>query len=244
MEVARIWTSCCSYCFRSRYHSLFFRLQLHMFGMCPYMRYGVLDMKQTVQVNKGSLAPRRSGRGVRLGQREDRRGPQRAKERIESERRHSAVSWSKSPVRMWFNIKGKAQDFHADNDATTQERSLKRNIDHVRRSGNEFDVSRLTKAQDYRTLNKNAGSSIHAGYHTPFPVPDPVVELDADFKVSRYCLVASKQMVGRFLTVWVPGASFADVYADMINLIYMHTLMSIGDKSSLIVWGASHNYYV
>ncbi|VAI46755.1 unnamed protein product [Triticum turgidum subsp. durum] len=32
----------------------------------------------------------------------------------------------------------------------TSERSLKRNIDHVRRSGNEFDVSRLTKAQDYR----------------------------------------------------------------------------------------------
>lgn len=50
----------------------------------------------------------------------------------------SKVSWSKSLVRKWFNIKGKAQDFHADYDATTQERSLKWNVDRVRRSRNEF----------------------------------------------------------------------------------------------------------
>jgi hypothetical protein len=28
------------------------------------------------------------------------------------------VSWSKSLVRKWFNIKNKAQDFHADYDAS------------------------------------------------------------------------------------------------------------------------------
>ncbi|KAM3260990.1 hypothetical protein ACQJBY_051941 [Aegilops geniculata] len=186
----------------------------------------------------------------------------------------SKVSWSKSLVRKWFNIKGKAQDFHADYDATTQgrdggderrtscsqrdagaakksrtDRSLKRNVDRVRRSRNEFDVSRLTEAQDYRifastwnvggkcpsrgldlddwlhssppadiyvlgfqeivplnagnvlgtednvpakkwvslirrTLNKNPEPSSHGGYRTPSPVPDPVVELDADFEGS------------------------------------------------------------
>jgi hypothetical protein len=35
-----------------------------------------------------------------------------------------------------------------------------------------------------RTLNKNPGPSSHGGYRTPSPVPDPVVELDADFEGS------------------------------------------------------------
>uniref|UniRef100_A0A453M1J0 Inositol polyphosphate-related phosphatase domain-containing protein n=1 Tax=Aegilops tauschii subsp. strangulata TaxID=200361 RepID=A0A453M1J0_AEGTS len=149
---------------------------------------------------------------------------------------NAQVSWSKSLVRKWFNIKGKAQDFHADYDAgrdggderrtscsqrdagaakkSRTDRSLKRNVDRVRRSRNEFDVSRLTEAQDYRfqeivplnagnvlgtednvpakkwvslirrTLNKNPEPSSHGGYRTPSPVPDPVVELDADFEGS------------------------------------------------------------
>ncbi|XP_024313457.1 type IV inositol polyphosphate 5-phosphatase 6 isoform X2 [Brachypodium distachyon] len=35
-----------------------------------------------------------------------------------------------------------------------------------------------------RTLNKNPGASGYGGYHTPSPVLDPVVELDADFEGS------------------------------------------------------------
>ena len=35
-----------------------------------------------------------------------------------------------------------------------------------------------------KTLNKNPGPSSHYGYRTPSPVPDPVVELDADFEGS------------------------------------------------------------
>ncbi|KAF2941773.1 type IV inositol polyphosphate 5-phosphatase 7 isoform X2 [Oryza sativa Japonica Group] len=35
-----------------------------------------------------------------------------------------------------------------------------------------------------RTLNRNPGASSYGGYHTPSPVPDPVVELDADFEGS------------------------------------------------------------
>lgn len=35
-----------------------------------------------------------------------------------------------------------------------------------------------------RTLNKNPGSCCYGGYRTPSPVPDPVVEQDADFEGS------------------------------------------------------------
>ena len=31
---------------------------------------------------------------------------------------HLQLSWSKSLVRKWFNVKSKAQDFHADYDAS------------------------------------------------------------------------------------------------------------------------------
>jgi len=80
----------------------------------------------------------------------------------EDSNKKSKVSWSKSLVRKWFNIKNKAHDFHADYDATPQtqgrdggerrtscsserdaaggaakksrtERPLKRNVDRVRR---------------------------------------------------------------------------------------------------------------
>ena len=33
-----------------------------------------------------------------------------------------------------------------------------------------------------RTLNNLPGSSCNGSYHTPSPVPDPIVELDADFE--------------------------------------------------------------
>ncbi|KAG8098518.1 hypothetical protein GUJ93_ZPchr0013g35822 [Zizania palustris] len=158
------------------------------------------------------------------------------------------LSWSKSLVKKWFNIKNKANDFHADYDAN-QDRLSKTNIDFIRRGRIESDVSRVTEVQDYRifastwnvggksppkgldldewlrssppadiyvlgfqeivplnagnvlgtednvpakrwislirrTLNKNPGGSSYGGYHTPSPVPDPVVELDADFEGS------------------------------------------------------------
>ncbi|OEL36309.1 Type IV inositol polyphosphate 5-phosphatase 7 [Dichanthelium oligosanthes] len=160
----------------------------------------------------------------------------------------SKLSWSKSLVRKWFNIKSKAQDFHADRDAS-QDRLSKRSMDRIRGGRNDFDAARLTEVQNYRifastwnvggkspprglnlddwlhssppadiyvlgfqeivplnagnvlgtednlparkwvslvrrTLNKNPGSCCYGGYRTPSPVPDPVVELDADFEGS------------------------------------------------------------
>ncbi|WVZ60842.1 hypothetical protein U9M48_010809 [Paspalum notatum var. saurae] len=184
------------------------------------------------------------------------------------------LSWSKSLVRKWFNIKTKAQDFHADYDASQgrdghggewrtscsereagvakksrTDRSSKRSIDRIRGGKNDFDVARPTEVQSYRifastwnvggkspprglnlddwlhssppadiyvlgfqeivplnagnvlgtednlpakkwmslvrrSLNKNPGSCCYGGYRTPSPVPDPVVELDADFEGS------------------------------------------------------------
>nr|CAB3452071.1 unnamed protein product [Digitaria exilis] len=195
----------------------------------------------------------------------------------EESAKKSKLSWSKSLVRKWFNIRPKAQDFHADSDASqgrhggggswrpscsaseasastakksrTDRSSSKRSAERARRGKNNFDVARLTEVQDYRifaatwnvggkspprglnldewlhtsppadiyvlgfqeivplnagnvlgtednlpakkwvslirrTLNKNPGASGCGGYHTPSPVLDPVVELDADFEGS------------------------------------------------------------
>jgi hypothetical protein len=40
----------------------------------------------------------------------------------EESAKKSKLSWSKSLVRKWFNIRTKAQDFHADSETTTQGR--------------------------------------------------------------------------------------------------------------------------
>ncbi|KAL6638026.1 hypothetical protein ACP70R_025598 [Stipagrostis hirtigluma subsp. patula] len=192
----------------------------------------------------------------------------------EESNKKSKLSWSKSLVKKWFNIKTKAQDFHADYDASQgreghggecrtsyserepgtakksrTDRSSKRNVDCIRGGRNEFEATRLTEVQDYRifastwnvggkspprglnldewlhssppadiyvlgfqeivplnagnvlgtednvpakkwvslvrrTLNKNPGVGCYGGYRTPSPVPDPIVELDADFEGS------------------------------------------------------------
>lgn len=199
----------------------------------------------------------------------------------EESAKKSKLSWSKSLVRKWLNIRPRAQDFHADFDAgqardgggggggswrpscssseasaSTAKKSRadrpssKRSAERARRGRNNFDLARLTEVQDYRifaatwnvggkspprglnldewlhtsppadiyvlgfqeivplnagnvlgtednlpakkwvslirrTLNKNPGASgCGGGYHTPSPVLDPVVELDADFEGS------------------------------------------------------------
>ncbi|KAH7661487.1 DNase I-like protein [Dioscorea alata] len=182
----------------------------------------------------------------------------------------SKLSWSKTLVKKWFNIKSKGQDFHADDvlgrengewstsfserEASTVKKSRtdrcsKRHSDRVRRGMFDFDTTQATDVQDYRifvatwnvggksppnylnlqdwlhtsppadiyvlgfqeivplnagnvlgtedngpakkwlalirkTLNNLPGVSGSGSYHTPSPVPDPVVELDADFEGS------------------------------------------------------------
>ncbi|KAK9669631.1 hypothetical protein RND81_13G145300 [Saponaria officinalis] len=181
----------------------------------------------------------------------------------------SKLSWPKSLVKKWFNIKDKAEDFHADevsyggfdedlrNNLSVKEaciikkckteRSNRRSSDRARRNKVDFDAPQVTDVQNYRifvatwnvagksppshlnleewlhtsppadiyvlgfqevvplnagnvlgtedngpakkwvglirrTLNSLPGST--GGYHTPSPVPDPIVELDADFEGS------------------------------------------------------------
>ncbi|XP_020256099.1 type IV inositol polyphosphate 5-phosphatase 7-like [Asparagus officinalis] len=181
----------------------------------------------------------------------------------------SKISWSKSLVRKWFNIKSKAQDFHADDvngrggdgeprtsfseresctvKKSRTERCCKKNSEKARRGLFDYDSAQVTDTQDYsifvgtwnvggksppsylnledwlhssppadiyvlgfqeivplnagnvlgtedngparkwvslirRTLNNIPGSSYNGSYHTPSPVPDPIVELDADFE--------------------------------------------------------------
>ncbi|XP_010679089.2 type I inositol polyphosphate 5-phosphatase 4 [Beta vulgaris subsp. vulgaris] len=179
------------------------------------------------------------------------------------------LSWPKTLVKKWFNIKNKAEEFHADdvfyegcdedwsNNFTEREactikkskteRSYRRNSDRPRRIKIDLDTSHVTDVENYRifvatwnvagksppshlnledwlhtsppadiyvlgfqeivplnagnvlgtedngpakkwlalirrTLNSLPGSSGY--YQTPSPIPDPIVELDADFEGS------------------------------------------------------------
>ncbi|XP_022727859.1 type I inositol polyphosphate 5-phosphatase 4-like isoform X3 [Durio zibethinus] len=181
----------------------------------------------------------------------------------------SKLSWPKILVKKWFNIKSKAEDFHADDvdyggdlidgshnfsereacaiKKSKTERLSKRYSDRVRRSKIDFDSSQVTDVHNYRvfvatwnvagksppsylnledwlhssppadiyvlgfqeivplnagnilgtedngparkwlalikkTLNSLPGTS--GGCHTPSPISDPLVELDADFEGS------------------------------------------------------------
>ncbi|XP_052306261.1 type IV inositol polyphosphate 5-phosphatase 7 isoform X4 [Populus trichocarpa] len=181
----------------------------------------------------------------------------------------SKLSWPKTLVKKWFNIKSKAEEFQADDvlyggggedwrrsfserEACTikkskTERSSKRHSDRVQRSKIDLDAAQVTDVNQYRifvatwnvagksppshlnledwlhtsppadiyvlgfqeivplnagnvlgtedngpakkwlalirkTLNSLPGTS--CGYHTPSPISDPIVELDADFEGS------------------------------------------------------------
>ncbi|KAL6208639.1 hypothetical protein ACLB2K_019586 [Fragaria x ananassa] len=188
---------------------------------------------------------------------------------IDGNSKKSKLSWPKTLVKKWLNIKNKAEDFHADDvvyeggdeewrntyserEACTikkskTERLSKRHSDKVRRGKIDMDASQVTDVHNYRifvatwnvagksppsclnledwlhtsppadiyvlgfqeivplnagnvlgtednapakkwlallrkTLNSLPGAS--CGFHTPSPVPDPIVELDSDFEGS------------------------------------------------------------
>ncbi|BAS85616.1 Os03g0663700 [Oryza sativa Japonica Group] len=180
------------------------------------------------------------------------------------------LSWSKTFVRKWFNIKTKAKDFHSDyaveevgvqwrtsfserdvckSKKSRTERLPRKSVDRDSRVGNGFDRAYITNTQDYRvfvatwnvggrspsshlnledwlhtspaadiyviglqeivplnagnvlltedngpakkwvalvrkTLNNIDQGSVVYNYHTPSPVPDPIVELNVDFERS------------------------------------------------------------
>ncbi|XP_064961855.1 type IV inositol polyphosphate 5-phosphatase 7-like [Musa acuminata AAA Group] len=183
------------------------------------------------------------------------------------------LSWSKTLVRKWFNIKSKPQDFHADDDVVVEregdgewrtnfteretctvkksrtERLNKKNSERVRRGRFDVDVDQVADVEDYKifvstwnvggksppknlnleewihasppadiyvlgfqeivplnagnvlgaednvpakkwlslirkTLNTLPGSCSSGNYSILSPLPDPLVELDADFEGS------------------------------------------------------------
>ncbi|GAB4841620.1 hypothetical protein Ancab_022334 [Ancistrocladus abbreviatus] len=239
------------------------------------------------------------------------------------------LSWPKSLVKKWFNVKSKAKDFHA-NDVVHRERSRRRSSDHLRRSKIDLDGSQVTYAHNYRVfvatwnvvgksppshltledwlhtspladiyvlgfqeivplntgnvlafghrrqwssykmassyqkdskqsswyrfrvcdhlmfghkpsyndLNYRWGSSddenespvaTHyspVGYRGTFPVED----MDGQRGQSRYCLVANKQMVGIFLTIWVRSDLRDDVRNFKVSCVGRGLMGYLGNK--------------
>ncbi|XP_011032787.1 PREDICTED: type I inositol 1,4,5-trisphosphate 5-phosphatase CVP2-like [Populus euphratica] len=270
----------------------------------------------------------------------------------------SKLSWPKTLVKKWFNIKSKAEEFQADDvlyggggeewrhnfserEACTIKKS-KTEISYRGHSGGvqrgkiDLDAAQVTDVNNYRifvatwnvagksppshlnledwlhtsppadiyvlgfqeivplnagnvlgtedngpakkwlalirkTLNSLPGTSW--GYHTPSPVSDPIVELDADFEgstrpgdspgatqyppieysgslsmedrdrqtgQSSYCLVACKQMVGVFLTVWVKNDLRDDVRNLKVSCVGRGLMGYLGNKGSISISMSLH----
>ncbi|KAI7991634.1 Type IV inositol polyphosphate 5-phosphatase 7 [Camellia lanceoleosa] len=235
------------------------------------------------------------------------------------------LSWPKTLVKKWFNIKSKSEDFHADD--VVQQEIVPLNAGNV--LGTEDNgPARKWLALIRKTLNSLPGTS--GGCYTPSPTPDPIVELDADFEgstrqkassffhrqsfqslsrsmrmadndmsmpqprldrrfsvcdrvifghrpsdydpnfkwdyspcathyspmsyngsismedrerqmgQSRYCLVASKQMVGIFLSVWVKRDLRDDVHNMKVSCVGRGLMGYLGNKGSISISMSLH----
>ncbi|CAN1233161.1 Type IV inositol polyphosphate 5-phosphatase 7 [Linum perenne] len=78
-----------------------------------------------------------------------------------------------------------------------------------------------------KTLNALPGGSITGACRTPSPVPDPLVESDADFE--------AKQMVGIFLTVWVRSSLKDDVKNMKVSCVGRGLMGYLGNKGSISI---------
>ncbi|AQK63949.1 Type IV inositol polyphosphate 5-phosphatase 7 [Zea mays] len=164
------------------------------------------------------------------------------------------LSWSKTLVRKWFNIKTKAKDFHSDYAAeeagvqwrtsfsdrdackskkSRTERLTKRNVERDGRVENGFDGAYITNTQDYRVFvaTWNVGGRSPSSHlnledwlHT-----SPA----ADIYVIGYCLVASKQMVGIFLMVWVRSDIREHVKNLKVSCVGRGLMGYLGNKGSI-----------
>ncbi|OMO77650.1 Inositol polyphosphate-related phosphatase [Corchorus capsularis] len=99
------------------------------------------------------------------------------------------LSWPKTLVKKWFNIKNKAEDFHADDVDYGEPLGSHFRFQEIvpLNAGNVLGTEDNGPARKWlalirKTLNSLPGTS--GGCQTPSPIPDPLVELDADFEGS------------------------------------------------------------
>ncbi|KAF2314850.1 hypothetical protein GH714_036921 [Hevea brasiliensis] len=201
----------------------------------------------------------------------------------------SKLSWPKTLVKKWFNIKSKAEEFQAD-DVICGERMNRRNSDRVRRSKIDIDAAQVTDVHNYRIFVATwnvAGKSppsylnLEDWLHTSPPADiyvlgfQEIVPLNAGNVLgtedngparkwlalirktlnslpgasagyhrqtgqSRYCLVASKQMVGIFLTVWVKSDLRDDVRNMKVSCVGRGLMGYLGNKGSISISMSLH----
>ncbi|KAJ8464682.1 hypothetical protein OPV22_027234 [Ensete ventricosum] len=280
----------------------------------------------------------------------------------------SKLSWPKTLVKRWFNIKGKGQEGHADDVAdrgnnrhwtpnsseretcavkrSSTDRLSKKHIDQIQQGAFDPHSAQVADIQDYKIfvatwnvggkspprnlilldwLHSSSPSDIYVlgfqeivplnagnvlvtedngpakkwlwlirktlnspdtcgsdSYHTPSPVPYPILELNADFERcegssddenigeesptdifsspssygygapphvqerdrlsvnSRYCMVASKQMVGIFLTIWVRSDIREDIKNLKISCVGRGLMGYLGNKGSISISMSFH----
>ncbi|CAI0434023.1 unnamed protein product [Linum tenue] len=215
------------------------------------------------------------------------------------------LSWPKTLVKKWFNIKSKAEEFQADDDSchyaaggrerdtevsnavlffpdATERLSKKGSDRRVRRSRSKIDIdaAQVTEVNNYRVFvatwnvagkSPPSNLSLDDWLHTSPPADiyvlgfQEIVPLNAGNVLgtedngparkwlalirktlntlpgedreranygqsSRYCLVASKQMVGIFLTVWVRSNLRDDVKNMKVSCVGRGLMGYLGNK--------------
>ncbi|URD90600.1 type I inositol-1,4,5-trisphosphate 5-phosphatase [Musa troglodytarum] len=283
-------------------------------------------------------------------------------------RKKSKLSWPKTLVKRWFNIKSKGRERHADDVAdrgdnrqwtanfseretctvkrSSTDRLSRKHIDQIQQGTFDPHSAQVADVQDYKIfvatwnvggkspprnlilldwLHSSSPSDIYVlgfqeivplnagnvlvtedngpakkwlwlirktlnspdtcgsdSYHTPSPVPYPILELNADFERcegssddenfgeesptdifgspnsygygapphveerdrlsvnSRYCMVASKQMVGIFLTIWVRSDIREDIKNLKISCVGRGLMGYLGNKGSISISMSFH----
>jgi len=98
----------------------------------------------------------------------------------EESAKKSKLSWSKSLVRKWFNIRPKAQDFHADSDAG-QGRDGGSGSWRPSCSAGEASASMAKKSRTGMLCNEPSGPYVHTPLSVPAAPPQLLAALQFHF---------------------------------------------------------------
>ncbi|URD90597.1 type I inositol-1,4,5-trisphosphate 5-phosphatase [Musa troglodytarum] len=221
-------------------------------------------------------------------------------------RKKSKLSWPKTLVKRWFNIKSKGRERHADDVAdrgdnrqwtanfseretctvkrSSTDRLSRKHIDQIQQGTFDPHSAQVADVQDYKIfvatwnvggkspprnlilldwLHSSSPSDIYVlgcegssddenfGEESPtdifgspnsygYGAPPHVEERDRLSVNSRYCMVASKQMVGIFLTIWVRSDIREDIKNLKISCVGRGLMGYLGNKGSISISMSFH----